>query len=67
MKMMLIAALMIGLPAIAVIGYGVVSNSYSIWPALFSLLAGSFPFILGAIWLRFAKQHGDDHGGDEAH
>lgn len=67
MKMMLIAALMITLPAIVVIGYGVLFNAYSIWPALLSLLAGAFPFVLGAIWLGYNKRQGQDHGADELH
>jgi hypothetical protein len=65
MKMMLIAALMITFPAIVVIGYGLVSNSYSIWPALASLAAGSFPFVIGGIWLYFNHKQGRDHGIDE--
>jgi hypothetical protein len=48
-----------------VIGYGLMSNSYSIWPAMASLAAGSFPFILGGIWLYFNHKQGKDHGIDE--
>ncbi|CAN5132037.1 hypothetical protein BH24GEM2_BH24GEM2_10390 [soil metagenome] len=64
MKMMLIAALLITFPAIVVIGYGLISTSYSVWPALASLALGSFPFILGGIWLYFNHKQGRDQGVD---
>ena len=65
MKMMLIGAVLITFPAIVVIGYGLVSNSYSIWPALVSLLNGGVLFVLAAIWLHFNHKEGQDHGVDE--
>lgn len=65
MKMMLIGAVLITFPAIVVIGYGLVSNSYSIWPALISLFNGAAIFVLAAIWLRYNRKQGQDHGIDE--
>lgn len=65
MKMMLIAAVLITFPAIVVIGYGIVTNSYSIWPALVSLANGAALFVLAAIWLRINQKQGQDHGIDE--
>ena len=67
MKMMLIAAVMITLPAIAVLVYGVLFNAYTIWPVLAALLAGGFPFVLAAIWLGYNKRQGQEHGADELH
>jgi hypothetical protein len=60
MKMMLIAALIITLPALVLVIYGLAIHSNLVFPALASLCIGSLPFIVGALLLR-----GHD-GGDEA-
>ena len=61
MKMMLIAGLLITLPAVVVIAYGLVSNQFMIWPAVFSLFNGGLPFLVGAWWLRKSRSEGDAH------
>ena len=61
MKMMLIAGLLITFPAIVVIAYGLVSNQFMIWPAVFSLFNGGLPFLVGYWWLRKQGREGGGH------